>query len=163
MKPSSCRMGCCVSEQLIKGRAQWTFLPGALSCIMWAHFVVLLLRVMLKAEANLRPSFVLMERLQNDSIYSFGQEISSPARLFTCSLSFKQWELTEGFFPSFPGKDSFPLTQSVLFSLLKTTGLKWSRLCILPWKQSSSFRDKASLHLGSFSHLTERWVTFRLL
>lgn len=75
-------------------------------CIMWAHFVVLLLRLVLKARANLSPSFVLMQRLQNDSSHSSGQEISSPARLFTCSLSFKQCELTEGCFPSLPGKDS---------------------------------------------------------
>lgn len=48
----------------------------------------------------------------------------------------KRCELTEGFFTFFPGKDSFPLTQRVLFSLLKTTALKWNRLCILSQKQS---------------------------
>jgi len=66
----------------------------------------------------------------------------------------KQCELTEGFFTFFPGKDSFPLTQRVLFSLLKTTALEWNRLCILSQKQRVSFKDKASLRYGACSHLT---------
>lgn len=114
---------------------------------MCRGFVVPLTRVTRKAAANLSPSFVPTE-----SVLDRRRLLLRAEQLFcsksVCLCFFFPWELTGVCFTSFPGKDSFPLTQRGLFSLLKTTALEWRRLCVLSWEQSGSFRDKASPPLG---------------
>lgn len=124
------RKGSCVSGHPIKGRTQmdlhtWSIFLNSLSRFCYATS-----KSNVESQKNSDPLLYSCEVLQNDSIYSFGQK-----NLLYCKNKnkwTKQCELTEFFFlPFFPGKDSFPLTQRLLFSLLKTTAVKWNRLCIL--------------------------------